>query len=161
MDYKQAFDNVVKFIELMVTPDVKFKKLNREAITPRYNHEDDACMDLFTPRDIHINHEETIIVPTDIAIELPVGFEARVRGRSGLSSKGIHVHHGTIDEGYRGNIGVVMTNNTGMSIDIEAGKAIAQLSVNPVYKVHLTQVEEFESITERDIKGFGSSDAVH
>ena len=136
---------------------VKFKKVRPNAITPTYAHASDSCADLFIPETIHIGPGDTLIVWTGIALELPFCFEARVRGRSGLASKGIQVHQGTIDNHYTGELGVIMTNTNGISYDIEAGKAIAQLSINPVYQILFQEVTELPE-TDRGSKGFGSSD---
>ena len=135
---------------------VKFKKLKTNAITPKYNYPTDSCADLFFPEPIHIGPGDTIIVWTGIALELPPHFEARVRGRSGLASKGIQVHQGTIDNHYIGELGVIMTNTNGVSYDIESNKAIAQLSINPTYQILFQEVTELVE-TDRGSKGLGSS----
>lgn len=142
--------------DLIQVVKIKKSKYTHDVFIPEYNHTDDACADLFTPRHIHIGPGETTIVNLGISIELPPHFEARIRGRSGLASKGIQIHPGTIDNGYRGELGVIMTNTNGISFDIEAGKAIAQLSINPVYKMFF-EISDKLSDTDRGEKGFGSS----
>lgn len=141
--------------------EVKFKKLSDNAVIPKYTRENDACLDLYCAKETSIICGETKIVPTDLAIELPKGFEARVRGRSGLASKGLQVHHGTIDEEYRGNIGVIITNTNGTvgSHTFKVGDRIAQFSITPVFPIMVLEAKEL-SDTTRGEAGFGSSDKV-
>ena len=136
--------------------ELKFKKLTDTAIPFKYSREGDACMDMYADSDAVIYPHETVIIKTGIAVEIPEGFEGVVRGRSGLASQGISVHIGTIDETYRGDIGVIVTNNSMQVFGIHKGNRIAQFTVKPVYPVHLTEVEEL-SETERGEQGYGSS----
>ena len=141
---------------------INFIKLHKDAIPFKYNHENDACMDMFALEDVFIFHGTTKIIPTGIAVELPRNFEGQVRGRSGLSSKGLIVHLGTVDEGYRGDIGVIMHNagynagNVNQTFKVNKGDRIGQFSIHPVYKIHLVEVPEL-SDSERGTKGYGSS----
>lgn len=90
---------------------IKFKKLSENATTPTKARKNDAAFDLYAADDVAIEYGETTIVSTDIAIELPDGFFADVRNRSGLTLKSsLRVHLGTIDANYRGNIGVIVEN---------------------------------------------------
>ena len=136
--------------------DIKFKKLTDTAIPFKYSRVGDACMDMYADMDACISPNETIIIKTGIAVEIPKGFEGLVRGRSGLASRGIHVHLGTIDHTYRGDVGVIVTNNSLQVAYIHKGNRIAQFTVKPVYPIHLTEVEEL-SETERGEQGYGSS----
>ena len=140
----------------VMSVDVKFKKLTDTAIPFKYSREGDACMDMYADSDAIIYPHETVIIKTGIAVEIPKGFEGVVRGRSGLASQGISVHIGTIDETYRGDVGVIVTNNSMQVFGIHKGNRIAQFTVKPVYPVHLTEVEEL-SETERGEQGYGSS----
>ena len=144
----------------MKTVEVRFKKLSSTATIPQYTRQADACLDLTSDVDITISHEATLMVSTGIAMEIPSGYEGRVRGRSGLSSKGIHAHHGTIDEEYRGEVKVIVTNNSGQAYTIRKGDRIAQFSVSPVYRIMVLEAKEL-SDTERGSNGFGSSDKVN
>ena len=136
--------------------ELKFKKLTDTAIPFAYSREGDACMDMYADSEAIIYPHETVIIKTGIAVEIPEGFEGIVRGRSGLASQGISVHIGTIDETYRGDIGVIVTNNSMQVFGIHKGNRIAQFTVKPVYPVQLTEVEEL-SETERGEQGYGSS----
>lgn len=135
---------------------VKYKKLTSTAIPFKYSREGDACMDMYADMDAVLYPHETVIIKTGIAVEIPEGFEGIVRGRSGLATQGINVHIGTIDATYRGDVGVIVTNNSLQLFGIHKGNRIAQFTVKPVYPVHLTEVEEL-SETERGEQGYGSS----
>ena len=135
---------------------VKFKKLIDYAIPFKYTREGDACMDMYSVEDTTIEPNSTEIVSTGIALEIPIGFEGIVRGRSGLASKGIHVHIGTIESSYRGDIGIIITNTTNKSFSINRGDRIAQFTVKPVNNI-LMEESEVLSETERGANGFGSS----
>ena len=135
---------------------VKFKKLIDYAIPFKYTREGDACMDMYSVEDTTIESNSTEVVSTGIALEIPTGFEGIVRGRSGLASKGIHVHIGTIESSYRGDIGIIITNTTNKSFSINRGDRIAQFTVKPVNNI-LMEESEVLSETERGANGFGSS----
>ncbi len=99
------------------------------------------------------------LVPTGIALELPAGFEAQVRPRSGLAHRhGVTVLNtpGTIDADYRGEIQVILINHGNEAFTIARGERIAQLVIAPVVAATLEQVENL-SITERNTGGFGST----
>ena len=136
--------------------DVMFKKLFEDAIIPSYTREADACLDLKTISDILLFPGETEIAKTGLAVQLPPNTEGRIRGRSGLAAKGIHVHHGTIDEEYRGEIGIIITNTSNTAYRISPKDRIAQFSINPVYKIKVLVESELEN-TSRGAAGFGSS----
>lgn len=135
---------------------VKFKKLTNTAIPFTYSRKGDACMDIYADMDACINPGETVIIKSGIAVEIPEGFEGIVRGRSGLASQGISVHIGTIDETYRGDVGVIVTNNSLQMFGIHKGNRIAQFTVKPVYPVQLVEADELTD-TERGEQGYGSS----
>lgn len=135
---------------------VKFKKLIDYAIPFKYTREGDACMDMYSVEDTTIEPNSTEVVSTGIALEIPTGFEGIIRGRSGLASKGIHVHIGTIESSYRGDIGIIITNTTNKSFSINRGDRIAQFTVKPVNNI-LMEESEVLSETKRGTNGFGSS----
>ena len=135
---------------------VGFKKLSDTAIPFQYSRDGDACMDMYADKDVFIPVGCAAIIPTNIAVEIPSGYEGIVRGRSGLSAQGIMVHIGTIDETYRGSVGVIVSNHSSDAFKISKGNRIAQFTVKPVLKVVLKEVEELSS-TKRGIRGYGSS----
>lgn len=99
------------------------------------------------------------LIPTGLVLELPSGYEAQVRPRSGLALKyGLTVLNspGTIDSDYRGEVGVILANLGQAPFEIRRGERIAQLVVSPVTKAALVEVKQV-SDTERGKGGFGST----
>ncbi len=102
---------------------------------------------------------ERTIIKTGLFIELPIGFEAQVRPRSGLAAKkGITVLNapGTVDADYRGEIGVILVNLSNEAFTIENGERVAQLVIAKHERAEWIEVEELSS-TERGEGGFGST----
>ena len=138
---------------------LKVKRIHKEAIIPSYAHEGDAGLDLFSVDEILIKSGERALIKTGIQIELPYQTEAQIRPRSGLALKnGITVLNtpGTIDEGYRGEIGIILINHGKEDFLVEKGMKIAQMVIKPVWKVEVSEVSEL-SDTLRGEGGFGSS----
>ena len=138
---------------------LKIKKINDKAIIPSYAHEGDAGLDLYAVQELTLNPGGRGLVHTGIQIELPENTEAQIRPRSGLALKnGITTLNspGTIDEGYRGEIGVILINHSNEVFKIEQGMKIAQMVIKPVFKVKIIETSEL-SESERNEKGFGSS----
>lgn len=150
---------------------IPFKLLNGGAKLPEYGSAEAAGADLFANflEDTYpkkpdewvypLQPGERRVVKTGVAIELPPGFEAQVRPRSGNALKlGLTVLNtpGTIDPDYRGDIGVILYNASDKVISIEHGMKIAQLVVAPFYRA-IFQASEKLSETERGEGGFGST----
>ena len=128
---------------------------------PNYSTIASAGMDLRANIDsaIILNSLERAIIKTGIFMEIPIGYEAQVRPRSGLAFKhGITVLNspGTIDADYRGEIGVILINLSSEKFVIEDGERIAQMVISKHEQAIWTEVEELE-ITERGRGGFGST----
>jgi dUTP pyrophosphatase len=135
------------------------KKLHADARLPQYAHgpEEDAGMDLCAVERIVLSPGVAQGVPTGIAIELPAGYEAQVRPRSGMALKhSITVNFGTIDPGYRGEIRVVMFNLGAGDYVIQKGDRIAQLIVARYEPVEWEEGDELGE-SRRGAGGFGSS----
>jgi dUTP pyrophosphatase len=99
------------------------------------------------------------LVPTGLTIALPSGYEAQIRPRSGLASKhGVTVLNapGTVDEDYRGEIGVLLINHGELPFPIRRGERIAQMVIAPVVRLELAPAAEL-SATDRGGGGFGST----
>jgi dUTP pyrophosphatase len=91
--------------------NVKIKRLNEDAVIPKYAREGDSGFDLIATQDVIIEPGETKLVPTGLAFELPPGYEMQIRPRSGVTLKTkLRVQLGTVDSGYRGEIGVIVDN---------------------------------------------------
>lgn len=126
---------------------------------PEYAHDTDSGADLFSNENVFINIGETKMVDTGLNIELPVGFEAQVRSKSGLACKnGIHVLNspGTIDQGYRGPVKVILNNAGNEPFNVEIGMKIAQIVIAPYVQKTFVAVEEL-SDSVRGENGFGST----
>ena len=130
-----------------------------EDLFPRKAHEDDAAFDLRSRVDAVIPSGKITLVPTGVFMELPVGYEAQVRPRSGLALKhGITVLNtpGTIDAGYRGEVGVILINAGPADFTVSRGDRIAQMVVEKLADVELVAAEQL-SDTSRGAGGFGST----
>ncbi|MCF6154237.1 MAG: dUTP diphosphatase [Candidatus Brocadia sp.] len=126
---------------------------------PQYMSEAASGMDLYAAVDgsIWLERNEIRLIPTGIHIELPPGYEAQVRPRSGLALKyGLTLVNtpGTIDSDYRGEIGIILCNLGKDRFTVERGMRIAQLVVQPVTRAELIEVERLEE-SPRGTGGFG------
>lgn len=133
--------------------------MNKDALVPFQANKGDAGFDLFSAEEKVIKSGEAELISTGIMIELPEGTEAQIRPRSGLALKhSITVLNspGTIDEGYRGEIKVILINHGKKDFLVESKMRIAQMVVAPVAKINLIQSDELTN-TERGEGGFGSS----
>lgn len=138
---------------------LQVQRLVATAILPAYAHPGDAGMDLCASEAILLPPGETRAVPTGIAIQLPAGTEGQVRPRSGLAMKHqitVLNSPGTIDEGYRGEIKVLLINHGRHAFEITAGMRIAQLVIAPVHQAAIVEVPSLTS-TARGAGGFGST----
>ncbi len=139
--------------------ELRVRRLNPDAITPTYARPGDAGLDLHACTDIALEPGVACLVPTGIAIELPEATEAQVRPRSGLALKhSVTVLNtpGTIDEGYRGEVGVVLINHGATTFHVTQGMRIAQLVVQKRWTVEVVEVDELTDTT-RGTSGFGST----
>jgi len=139
---------------------IRVKKLVADALLPEYAHgpNEDAGMDLRAAVSVMLSPHVPQLVPTGIAIELPPGFEAQVRPRSGLALKhaiSMPNSPATIDPGYRGEIRVILLNLGAASYTVEPGDRIAQMVVARYETVEWEETELTESL--RGAGGFGSS----
>ena len=128
---------------------------------PAYETEHSAGMDLraFTGEPVTLKPLERKLIPTGLFMELPAGFEAQVRPRSGLAVKhGITVLNspGTIDADYRGEVGVILINLSSDDFTINDGDRIAQMIISRHEKAEMIETEEINS-TDRGAGGFGHS----
>lgn len=138
---------------------LKVKRINPEAILPQYAHPGDAGLDLFSCEHAELQPGSSKVIKTGIVIELPKGTEAQVRPRSGLAAKhALTVLNtpGTIDEGYRGEVGVILINHGKENFVVEKGMKIAQMVIKPVLCVEVQETQELTD-TKRGSGGFGST----
>lgn len=140
-------------------PEVLIHRLDPDLPLPRYARPGDAGADLYARIDLEIPAGGRVLVPTGIAIALPVGYVALVTPRSGFSLKlgGTLLNSpGVIDAGYRGEVGCIVHNTTADVMHIARGDRIAQLLVLPIPEVALTEVAALPG-TQRADGGFGST----
>ncbi|MGG5737760.1 dUTP diphosphatase [Bacillus cereus group sp. IBL03679] len=140
-------------------------KINRvkDVELPKYAKLGDSGFDLVAAEDTIIWPGETKVVPTGLAFEIPPGYELQVRPRSGMTrNTKLRVVLGTVDSGYRGEVGVLVDNTEiPVSVNmkahvIERGTRIAQGVIAPVETAHFVEVDEL-SDSERGKGGFGST----
>lgn len=137
--------------------DIPFKKLNENALLPIRSRPGDACIDIFALDFFTIPPRSALKVGTGISVELPMWHEMRIRGRSGNTSEGLWCFHGTIDSNYRGEIIIILKNDTDTPYNSKTkNQRIAQAQVCPVLQFNPVWAE-YLSETERGEKGFGSS----
>ena len=130
-----------------------------EELAPRKAHHDDAAYDLRSRQDVVLHPGCVELVPTGLYLELPEGYEAQVRPRSGLALKhGITILNtpGTIDAGYRGEVGVIMFNTLKEPHEINRGARIAQMVIQKLPEIELVPAEALAE-SMRGAGGFGST----
>lgn len=151
---------------------VKFKKLHKDAVTPEYKYDGDAGFDLTLVEDLEVSANGKALGKTGLAFELPKGYEAQIRPRSGISVKGlsaidkyydaavftnkIDVIIGTVDSNYRGEVGIIVKSTRDRDTIIPKGTRLAQMIVAPVVKIVPEEVNELGD-SERQEKGYGST----
>ena len=178
------FNSIVDFNdELTSSILIPIEFCNKNARMPIYAHETDAGLDIYSTEDINISPGETILIKTGLKVAIPVGYELQVRPKSGISLKTkLRVANtpGTIDSGYRDEIGIIIenieqpiqdisyhfgTNNEividsilhGKTYSIEKGQKIAQLVLNKISKANFVLVDTVNKIEGDRGGGFGST----
>lgn len=140
---------------------VNIKKLKPNAIIPTYGSQYAAGADLYAAleTDVTINSGETLLIPTGISMEIPVGFAGLIYARSGIASKrGLAPANkvGVIDSDYRGEVMVALHNHSNAPQTVAKDERIAQLVIAPFLTAEFNEVDELDS-TERGEGGFGST----
>ena len=138
---------------------LKFKRIHPDAVLPEYAHPSDAGMDVKSIDDLVIAPGKRALVHTGLVMALPPMYEAQVRPRSGLAlKKGVTVLNtpGTIDSGYRGDVGVILINLGEEDFEIKKGDKIAQIVIAPVTVAEIVETDVIDD-TDRGEGGFGST----
>ena len=138
---------------------LRFKKVHPDAVLPSYAHPSDAGMDLRSVDDLTLAPGQRALVHTGLVMLLPPLYEAQVRPRSGLALKnGVTVLNtpGTIDSGYRGEVGVILINLGQAAFDVRKGDKIAQMVIAPVTQPNIEETDVVDE-TDRVSGGFGST----
>lgn len=127
---------------------------------PTYANPDDAGCDVYAVEDTEIAPGETKIIPTGLKVAIPAGWMISVRPRSGMSAKtGIRVANapGTIDTGYRNEVGIILHNTSDEVYTVNEGDRIAQFVIEPAPMIKFKKVDSVEEIGQNRGGGFGHS----
>lgn len=135
---------------------IKVKRLDSNAILPVKAKEGDSGYDICSSVYMRVPVNATVKVPTGLSFEAPQGYELQVRPRSGLSSKGIIVTLGTVDNGYRGEVQVIVTNSGYDKYIINEGDKIAQIVPVAIPQFDIVEVDKL-SDSVRGSDGWGST----
>ena len=138
---------------------VRVKKLRENAVVPRYARDGDAGMDVCSVEDCVLKSGERRLVSTGLAFEIPIGMELQIRPRSGLALKnGISLVNspGTLDSGYRGELGIILINHGDGDFEVRVGDRIAQIVLNRFEVMEIKEVDELSDSVRGD-GGFGST----
>lgn len=157
------FDGLTE--ELWAMSKVKklhYKKIHPKAVEPKYNYPTDSGFDLYSVEEVVIPPFGRALVPTGLVLQFDEGFEIQVRPKSGLAiNQGLTVLNtpGTVDQGYTGEIQVIIFNTNDKEVKISEGMKIAQGVLCPVQNGKFVSVEEISDIKNKDRgdKGFGST----
>ena len=155
-ELEKSFDNYEPKLELGYTV------LNTDAVIPKYNYESDSGFDLHSVEDLEIPPFGRVLVPTGLSFDIKDGYEIQVRSKSGLAIKqGLMVLNspGTVDNGYTGEVQVIVFNTNNYSVIIPKGMKVGQAVLCPVVNgkwVNLSEKLEIRN-KERGDNGFGST----
>lgn len=159
--------------------EVQIELCREDAVLPKYARAGDAGMDVYAAEEVWIRPGETVIIPTGLKLAIPEGYEIQVRPRSGVSYKTplrLPNSPGTIDSGYRDELGIIMTNTSEtcssnaeriLSIDskdnqmgtyrIKKGDRVAQIVLQEVPRMAFRVVESVKAVGQDRGGGFGST----
>jgi dUTP pyrophosphatase len=148
--------------EYIPTIDLSYKKTKENAIDPKYAYISDSGFDLYSTEDIWIHSLDRQLVSTGLHFDIPEGYEIQVRSKSGLALKqGLMVLNspGTVDQGYTGEIKIILFNTTNQKVKIEKGQKIAQAVLCPVVSGKWVKLLEKNDLGNKDRSdnGFGST----
>lgn len=136
---------------------INVQVLDKDAIIPQYKTKGAAGFDFHALNETFLYAGEWTQVRTGIAFEIPEGYELEIRGRSGLAfNEKVFAFNGTIDSDYRGEITLMLYNDTDSPYQVKKGDRIAQGIIKKVKQVLFVEVDELKE-TERGEGGFGST----
>lgn len=150
------------FNEYEPTLDLGYTKLSENAVDPFYNYSSDSGFDLYSTEEIEIPSFGRVLVPTGLSFDIKDGYEIQVRSKSGLALKqGLMVLNspGTVDNGYTGEVQVIVFNTNNHPVTITKGMKVAQAVLCPVVNGKWVNLVEKEKINEKERgdNGFGST----
>ena len=155
-EFDKQFENYTPQI------DLKYKKLHPDAVEPKYNYPSDSGFDLYAVETVYVTKFGRALVPTGLSFDIKDGYEIQVRSKSGLAiNQGLMVLNspGTVDNGYTGEVQVIIFNTNDFMVTIEKGTKVGQAVLCPVANgkwVNLQETNE-EINKDRNANGFGST----
>jgi len=159
LDIKQLEDEMTSYVPRL---NLKYKKLHPDAVEPNYNYPSDSGFDLYATETVYLPMFGRALVPTGLSFDIKDGYEIQVRSKSGLAiNQGLFVMNspGTVDNGYTGEIKVIIFNSNNFAYTIEKGTKVGQAVLCPVVNGKWIELEEtMEEIKkDRNENGFGST----
>ena len=148
--------------EYIPTIDLGYTKSNENAVDPKYAYYTDSGFDLYSTEDKWIHPFDRALIQTGLHFDIPSGYEIQVRSKSGLAlNQGLMVLNspGTVDQGYTGEIKIILFNTTNQKVKIEKGQKIAQAVLCPVVSgkwIKMVEKDKLEN-KDRNQNGFGST----
>lgn len=139
---------------------LKIKQLHNNAIIPTKSHDGDLGYDLYLDADWNNKYDSksSMLLTTGIACEFPIGYGAIIKDRSSIASNmEIYVKAGVIDNGYTGEIKILMINPFKKELSLNRGTKIAQMILVPVISADIEIVSHLTSMDDRGSNGFGST----
>jgi dUTP pyrophosphatase len=142
--------------------DLNYIKSHKDSKDPSYAYKTDSGFDLYTVEEVNFKPFERKLVPTGLSFDIPEGYEIQVRTKSGLAiNQGLMVLNspGTVDQGYTGEVKVILMNMNNYNVTVDKGQKIAQAVLCPVVSgkwVKLVEVKKLED-KDRSDNGFGST----
>jgi dUTP pyrophosphatase len=156
-------DEIEKFMyDSARTRTVKIETVHKDAVFPKYAYPTDSGFDLHSTNDLEVGPFGRVLVPTGIKVSFEEGYEIQVRPKSGLAIKqGLTVLNtpGTVDQGYTGEIQVIVFNTNNYAVTIPKGMKVGQAVLCPVVNGKFVNFEQVNSIENKDRgnNGFGST----
>lgn len=136
---------------------IGFEALETGTQLPTKSTKNAAAYDCYIPKQLNpLMPNEIRIVPLGFKVDIPEGYKVMIYGRSGLASRGILCHVGTVDSDYTGEVGAIITNISGAIQPLNKGDRICQLIVDKVVEFEWNETNVIKE-TERNPDGFGSS----
>ena len=144
------------------TKTIEVELVHKDAVFPKYAYESDSGFDLHSTEDLSVGPFGRILVPTGIKVSFEEGYEIQVRPKSGLAIKqGLTVLNtqGTVDQGYTGEIQVIVFNTNNYTVVIPKGMKVGQAVLCPVINGKYVRFEQVDTLNEKDRgnNGFGST----
>jgi dUTP pyrophosphatase len=162
LNYEQFDDLDKEIVDLMRRQTVEVELVSEDAIFPSYAYPTDSGFDLHSTNELEVGPFGRVLVPTGIKLSFGEGYEIQVRPKSGLAIKqGLTVLNtpGTVDQGYTGEIQVIVFNTNNYAVTIPKGMKIAQAVLCPVMNGKFVLLKEVENVKDKDRgdNGFGST----